>query len=164
MLDTRGLTWLEEAVKHIGLNEVKGVRHSPTILSWLDHLGAWWSDDETAWCGTFVAHCLRVAGLAYPKQWYRALDYANYGLPLSKPVYGCIAVLKRAGGGHVGFVVGENEKGDLLLLGGNQNNAVNISAFSKERVVCYVFPKGEHPYVMHENLNIGTANYSQSEA
>lgn len=141
MINTYNLPWLNEAVKHIGLNEIKGAKHSPVILSWLDHLGAWWADDETAWCGTFVAHCLRVAELKYPKHWYRALAYQDYGLPLPEPVVGCIAVFERqGGGGHVGFVVGENDKGDLLILGGNQNNAVNISTFDKTKVVAYVFP------------------------
>ena len=57
------LAWMVEAKKHVGLREVKGIKHHPTIISWLNELGAWWKDDETAWCGVFIAICLKRAGL-----------------------------------------------------------------------------------------------------
>ena len=51
------LAWIKEARKHIGLAEIPGKQHNPVIVNWLTALGAWWNDDETPWCGTFVAHC-----------------------------------------------------------------------------------------------------------
>ena len=37
------LPWIAEARKHIGLKEdTSRFKHSPTILSWLKKLGAWW--------------------------------------------------------------------------------------------------------------------------
>ncbi|KWQ05489.1 hypothetical protein SE27_09660 [Acinetobacter harbinensis] len=69
-IKTNDLAWMIEAKRHIGLKEVSGKTHNSTILSWLKSLGAWWSEDETAWCGTFIAHCLKVAGVKYPKHWY----------------------------------------------------------------------------------------------
>ena len=100
------LAWIAEARKHIGLKEnTSKFAHSPTILGWLKKLGAWWMDDETPWCGTFVAHCLQTAGVKFPKNWYRALAYLNGGTKLAKPCYGCVAVKTRVGGGHVCFVV-----------------------------------------------------------
>ena len=57
------LAWMVEAKKHVGLREVKGIEHHPTIAAWLNELGAWWTDDETAWCGVFIAICLKRAGL-----------------------------------------------------------------------------------------------------
>jgi len=53
-----------EARKYIGLAEVPGKNHNPMILNWLHELKAWWKDDETPWCGVFVAHCLRIGGRA----------------------------------------------------------------------------------------------------
>jgi len=53
---------------------------------------------------------------------------------------GCIVVFQREGGGHVGFVVGQDKYGRLLVLGGNQGNAVTIAAFSLDRVVGYRWP------------------------
>ena len=111
------LKWLIEARKHVGLAEIPGKQHNPVIVNWLAALGAWWNDDETPWCGTFVAHCLRTAGRGLPKHWYRAREYEGYGTKLKRPAYGCIAVLTRTGGGHVGFVVGEDKAGNILMLG-----------------------------------------------
>ena len=52
------LAWVAEARKHIGLAEVAGKQHNGTIVNWLIKLGAWWRDDESPWCGTFVVFCL----------------------------------------------------------------------------------------------------------
>lgn len=125
------LAWIAEARKHIGLREIKGLKHNPTIINWLVSLKAWWKEDETPWCGTFVAHCLKTAGVAYPKHWYRALDYLNYGSKLSKPAYGCVAIKTRQGGGHVCFVVGRDAKsGKLVCLGGNQGDMVSFALYA----------------------------------
>ena len=50
----------------------------------------------------------------------RAKEYAFAGKRLTKPAYGCLVVFTRQGGGHVGFVVGKDKAGNLLVLGGNQ--------------------------------------------
>ncbi len=129
---TGDLVWMIEAKKYIGLREnTSKTAHNPTILSWLKSLGAWWSEDETPWCGVFVAHCLMVAGVKYPTHWYRALAYLDGGTKLELPAYGCVAVKTRAGGGHVCFVVGQTAKGDLVCLGGNQNNMVSYAIYKK---------------------------------
>lgn len=125
--------WMNEAARHIGLREIPGKRHNSTIVRWNRDLGAWWTDDETPWCGTFVAHCLRSAGHPLPKYWMRAKAYFEWGVPCS-PRVGAIAVFGRKGGGHVGFIVGENAN-SLYILGGNQRNQVNISPIAKNRLV-----------------------------
>ena len=59
------LSWISEARKHIGLRDIKGAKHNPTILAWLKYnkeSTAWWRDDETPWCGLFVGHCLGKTG------------------------------------------------------------------------------------------------------
>lgn len=140
MADLPELPWMAEARRYIGLAEVPGKAHNPTIVRWLATLKAWWSDDETPWCGTFAAHCVRHAGRALPQHWYRALAWADAGARLDKPAYGCIAVFARKGGGHVGFVAGRDRAGNLLVLGGNQGNRVSIAKFEASRVVAYVWP------------------------
>ena len=138
------LPWIKEARSLVGLREIVGPKHSPRILQWLVQLGAAWNDDETPWCGTFVAHCLSTAGRPVPKHWYRAKAYAEgYGTLLKKPAYGCVAVKSRVGGGHVFFVVGELEDGSLVGLGGNQGNQVSLARFSRDSVIAYVWPP--HP-------------------
>lgn len=129
--NSNDLAWMVEAKKHIGLREIVGKQHNSTILKWIKGLGGWFTDDETPWCGTFVAHCLKVAGVAYPKHWYRALDYVNYGSKLVKPAYGCVAIKTRKGGGHVCFVAGRDQKtGKLVCIGGNQGNAVSYALYN----------------------------------
>lgn len=134
------LPWIFEARKHIGLKEIKGAKHNQTIIGWLKSLKAWWLEDETAWCGTFAAHCLKSANRFIPKDWFRAKEYVNAGAVLKKPAYGCIVVFSREGGGHVGFIVGIDQNGNIMVLGGNQGDAVNIRPFSKDRVLEYVWP------------------------
>jgi len=133
-------TWMTEAYKHLGLREVPGKGNNPTIVRWLTTLKAWWSDDATPWCGTFVAYCMKSAGYTPAKHYYRAKDWLNWGLPIAKPAVGCIVVFERKGGGHVGFVVGKDKAGNLMVLGGNQGDAVSIAPFDRSRVVGYRWP------------------------
>lgn len=169
MIKNNELPWIAEARKHIGLSEIPGKQHNPTIRNWLIRLGAWWQDDETPWCGVFVAHCLRESARKIPKHWYRAREYEAYGTKLDKPAYGCIAVMTRQGGGHVGFVVGQTGNGDLLVLGGNQGNKVSVARFPRSRITAYVWPEladgtKSNPAMFRYKLPIGIAGYSSSEA
>ena len=132
--------WITEARKYIGTAEIPGSKHNLTILNWLKSLKAWWQDDETPWCGVFVAHCMKVAGIPYPKLYMRAKEWATWGVALKKPAPGCVVVFERQGGGHVGFVVGVDERGRLMVLGGNQGNRVSIAPFDTARVIAYRAP------------------------
>ncbi|RYZ94063.1 MAG: TIGR02594 family protein [Moraxellaceae bacterium] len=124
------LKWIEEGRKYVGLREKVDGKPNPIILEWLRVLKAWWFETNTPWCGVFIAHCLSVAGVQYPKHWYRALDYLNYGARLSRPAYGCVAIKSRKGGGHVTFVVGQTSSGRLVCLGGNQGDMVSYAVYS----------------------------------
>lgn len=136
--------WFTEAKKHTGLKEIPGPRHNTVILSWLTKLGAWWRDDETPWCGVFVAHCMREAGLPVPKYWMRARAWSDYGANLraTHVAPGAILVFARKGGGHVGFYVGEDET-FYHVLGGNQSNMVNVMRIAKARCIAIRWPRGE---------------------
>lgn len=134
--------WLTLAVGHIGLREIPGAKHNQTIINWLVKLKAWWKDDETPWCGTFVANCLNEAGQPIIKNWMRAKDWASYGsnLRLSCLARGAILVFVREGGGHVGFYVGEDTT-HYHVLGGNQGNAVSVTRIAKARLIAARWPK-----------------------
>ena len=134
------LSWIAEARTHIGLREVPGPKTNSVISGWLTRLKAWWSDDATPWCGTFAAMCLANAGLTPPKDWYRATSWLTLPVALSRPAYGCVVVFTRDGGGHVGFVVGKDKAGNLMVLGGNQGDAVSIRPFAISRVAGYRWP------------------------
>ncbi|EMT3747175.1 TPA: TIGR02594 family protein, partial [Neisseria gonorrhoeae] len=52
------LPWIAEARRHIGLKEIPGAKHNPTIVQWLKETGgfpgaakSWYFEDETPWCG-----------------------------------------------------------------------------------------------------------------
>lgn len=132
--------WLTAARRHVGLAEVPGKEHNPTIVRWLRDLKAWWSDDETPWCGTFVAAAFREVGIPLPKHWYRAKAWLEWGVRLERPAFGCVVVFERSGGGHVGYVVGQDQLGRLLVLGGNQGNRVSVAPFTTDRVLGYRWP------------------------
>lgn len=151
------LPWVELARKHIGLREIVGPKHNPTILYWLAQLKAWWNDDETPWCGVFVAAMLKQANRYVVKHWYRALDWNNGGKRLDRAAYGCIVTFTRSGGGHVGFVVGKDKQGRLMVLGGNQSNSVSIAPFDVSRVSAYIWPadeNGNHLSPLPERYNL----------
>lgn len=136
--------WLTYARTKIGEREIAGPRHNPWIVRGLAKLKAWWSDDETPWCGFFVAHCMEEVGLHFPKHWYRAKGWIEYGSRLRSThvAPGAILVFDRAGGGHVGFYVGESLR-YFYVLGGNQGNKVSIVPIAKERCVAIRWPKDE---------------------
>lgn len=132
--------WIAVARRYVGTTEVKGSGTSPVIRKWLTSLKAWWTDDETPWCGTFVASCMKEAGMPIPKAWYRALAWLDWGVPVHSPFVGCVVIYSRLGGGHVGFVVGRDEHDRLLTLGGNQGDRVSIAPFDRSRALGYRWP------------------------
>ena len=146
MSEWNELSWIKLAKSLVGTKEIKGKVHNKTIAEMLSYLGAWWKDDETAWCGVFTAYCLKKNGIAIPKHWYRALDYKNYGNKLTAPAYGCIAVKSRNGGGHVTFVVGKTKDGRLVCLGGNQGDMVNYAVYRESDFDAFMwYGKGTRP-------------------
>lgn len=136
-------SWLTVARKYIGVREVKGPKHSPTIMGWLKRLKSWIKDDETPWCGVFVANCLDEAGLPIDDIYPRAKSWADYGsnLRFSHLAPGAILVFVREGGGHVGFYVGE-DSACFHVLGGNQGDSVSITRIAKSRCISARWPKG----------------------
>jgi uncharacterized protein (TIGR02594 family) len=79
-----------------------------------------------------------------------ALDFANWGQKLAGPAVGAFVPMARHGGGHIAIVVGRDQHGNLMCIGGNQADAVNIKPFPKARPVGYRWPIG-----VPQPLNIG---------
>jgi uncharacterized protein (TIGR02594 family) len=135
-----GPAWLEEASKHIGTREIPGPKHESKIIGWFKAIhAAWFVADEVPWCAAFVGGCLEAVGIRSSRS-AAAKSYLTWGVPLSAPVVGCIVVFLREGGGHVGFVVGKDAKGRLMVLGGNQGDAVTIAPFERARAVGFRWP------------------------
>ena len=134
-------SWLAAARADIGQRETLGPNDSPWIRRMLEKLGSSWLLGQP-WCGGAVAAWMKAAGCEIPQHWYRARAWSDWGQPLDRPANGCVVTFSRSGGGHVGLVVGEDAAGNLLVLGGNQGDAVNIRAFQRARVLAYRWPPG----------------------
>jgi len=137
------LPWIAAARSKIGEREIKGTKHNPFIVGIWSAVGAgWFKDDETPWCAGFVAWSLKQAGkpILGPSKVAGAKNWAEYGVKINAPAYGCIAVKTRDGGGHVGFVVGKDQHGNLMVLGGNQGDMVKISPFKKSDFFAFRWP------------------------
>lgn len=155
-------SWLALAESHIGVAEIKGQNHNPTVVQfWKDIRRGGIKDDETPWCAAFVGSMLERSGIKSTR-FESAKSYLDWGQKLERPCYGCIVVFSRSGGGHVGFVVGKDKSGNLLVLGGNQGDAVNVKAFPLSRVTGYRWPDG-HP-VLSGELPTDYAEISRNEA
>lgn len=134
--------WLVEARKLVGVKEIKGPQHTPEIIQmWRDIKRGGIKDDETPWCAAFVGAMLERVGIR-SSRFESARSYLDWGQMISEPVLGCVVVFSRQGGGHVGFCVGRDKAGNLLILGGNQADAVNVRAFPVSRVTGYRWPAG----------------------
>lgn len=154
--------WLIEARKNLGVKETKGMVHTPEVLKyWKDIKRGGIKDDETPWCAAFVGAMLERTGVKSTR-FESAKSYLNWGQLLVLPVVGCIVVFTRKGGGHVGFVVGRDAEGNLLVLGGNQGDEVNIKAFPVSRVTGYRWPS-DRPVPSDPLPILGTAQLSKTE-
>jgi uncharacterized protein (TIGR02594 family) len=98
------------------------------------------------WCGAFVAHCIKAAGAGdtIPKESARAANWTSWGTQ-SIPVgsddlpQGAVVVLTPQPGtntsGHVAFFSKFSADGKkVVLLGGNQSEAVNETGYSVTRI------------------------------
>ncbi|WP_311155657.1 TIGR02594 family protein, partial [Prevotella histicola] len=134
--------WMDIATSQIGVSEIPGNKSNPQIVAY--HATTCRStSDATPWCSSFVNWSLNEAGIRGTNS-ASSQSWLTWGKRISKPVYGCIAVLSYGGGhGHVAFVVGMNARGNIILLGGNQHDQVNLSPFKAK--MTYVYPRGYTP-------------------
>lgn len=131
--------WVVIGRKLIGVTEVPGPRHNPTILKFWTW-APWIKTDEDPWCGGFIGWCMKEAGIDIPKSYPSAASWATWGIACP-PQLGAIGVKKRTGGNHVFMIVGETpDKRSFKSLGGNQSNGVNISDIHKSDVYAVRWP------------------------
>lgn len=135
--------WLAKALSYLGLQEVPGAGDNPVIINMAKGVGGEaeknYKHDSVPWCKLFIIACLEQCGMRYDDSLW-ALDSVNWGQKLLGPCVGALAVLKRSGGGHVTWVVGRDQHGNVMCCGGNQNDEVNIKPFDPDRVVAWRYP------------------------
>lgn len=135
------------AERFIGTGEVPGSMDNPQIMAMLRLDGDWPEHDEVPWCSAFVNYICWLLRLPRSKN-LRARSWLNVGRPVSllqASVGFDVVILQRGGGnqpgpevieapGHVGFYAGV-EGNDILILGGNQGNSVNVSRYPDSRLL-----------------------------
>lgn len=154
-----------EGLKEYGTIEGSGSTNNKKIISWADEIARiypttytnwaadWYNKDSVPWCGLFTAliACRSANGnkARMPVNSYlSSLAWAGWGEAvdwkgkLNNVWMGDVAVFVREGGGHVGIVIGISTDGTyVVLLAGNQDNAVNIKMVSTSRLYAVRRPK-----------------------
>ncbi|CDP50952.1 Gp5 baseplate hub subunit and tail lysozyme [Devosia sp. DBB001] len=153
--------WLTAMRKYIGVAEIKGAHHNPTIIERID-----WADgkkdgkqlqgikdDELPWCASFLSGVLEENGIVSARSaWARS--YLNWGQKLGGPAVGAIVVFERGPqSGHVAIVAGRDARGNIVCIGANQSDMVKASPFATGRVLGYRWPPG---YALPKKIGMDT--------
>lgn len=140
--DARSPAWYNTAIKELHIKEVSGIKHNPRIIEYHKQTSLKAKTDEVAWCSSFVNWCFNRCGIKGTES-AAARSWLKWGEPLSSPRKGCVVVFWRVKltgwQGHVGFYVKEDDN-YIYVLGGNQDNEVNIKPYSKDRLLGYRWP------------------------
>lgn len=139
--------WLYVALSEYGISETPGPAANQRILQYQKSASGPLevSDDETSWCSGFISWVMCVSGVDHDAT-LAARSWLNQLSPLDSPRLGAVTVLWRKSPdswqGHVGLWMGEHS-GQVLLLGGNQNDRVCIAPYSTSRILGYRWPNLE---------------------
>ncbi|MGU3495944.1 TIGR02594 family protein [Xanthobacteraceae bacterium A53D] len=161
------LPWMAEAERRLGMHEV---RDNGALRKWLKSDGKTVGDPaKIAWCGDFVETCigLTLPGEPLPANPYGARNWTKFGRRLTTPAYGAVLVFWRGSKsgwqGHVGFYAGEHG-GNLLVLGGNQSNAITKAWLDDDRLLDIRWPSTFDPPTGGRVLLTSSGKLSTNEA
>ncbi len=127
-------------MRYVGVHELHGDQQNPVIMKMFHETGhKWVLDDETGWCCAAINYGAMQLNYEYSKKLY-ARSYLDIGIPIDKPVIGCLVIfwrVKHTGWkGHVGIYMGEN-KDHIFVMGGNQSNEFNYAQYPKNQLLGY---------------------------
>lgn len=131
--------WMDTAGKYIGTQE-SGENRGAQVDAWNQENGGALGDP---WCASFVNATLAENGIQGTGS-ASSQSFKNWGTDAGGPVTGAIVVFRNSDGrtGHVGYVQSVNSNGTINVLGGNQNQGVNVATFNTKKVVAYRLPPG----------------------
>jgi uncharacterized protein (TIGR02594 family) len=127
------------ATRFLGLTEAPGLASHPLVLAMLRLDQAWPEGDHTPWCGAFVSFVAWLLDLPRSRS-LAARSWLTVGQPVAlheARVGFDVVVLSRGAdtaAGHVGFYAG-SAPDSVLVLGGNQGDAVSIQPFPSSRIL-----------------------------
>lgn len=128
----------EIAKKEIGTEEQQGEGNNPRVIEYHSSCDSDFTSDAIPWCSAFANFCMQKAGGKGTRS-ALARSWLAWGRKIFKPHPGCIVIFERGTdgiSGHVGFYVKETAT-NIHVLGGNQGDSVNVSAYSKKRILGY---------------------------
>lgn len=142
------ITAFDLAQRFVGIAEIAGAKDHPLVVWWLSLCGLKDSKDETAWCSAFVNGIAWELRLPRSKS-AAARSWLTIGRPVTLQEAEAafdVVVLKRGTGsqpgpevlnaaGHVGFFAGRDGSNRVLVLGGNQGNAVSLEPFDPKNIL-----------------------------
>jgi uncharacterized protein (TIGR02594 family) len=141
------ITAYDLAGRFVGVAETAGLASNPQVLAMLRLDNAWPAGDDVPWCSAFVNYIAHLLRLPRSKN-LAARSWLQVGTPvqlIGAEVGFDVVILKRGGGnqpgpeviaapGHVGFFAGL-EADRVLILGGNQGDAVSVAGFRMDDVL-----------------------------
>ena len=128
------------ALSQYGVTEIIGKEHNPIVLNYFKEIGhRWVTTDETAWCSAFV-NWVALKGNVERCHKLTARSWLQVGTKINQPKLNDVVIFwrhkKSSWKGHVGFFIGYTEdKKHIYVLGGNQNNQVNIKKYPAYRLL-----------------------------
>jgi uncharacterized protein (TIGR02594 family) len=145
-----------EIEKADGVHEIHGREHSARVIEYHKTTRLRASSDEIAWCSSFVNWAFVRSGIRGTDS-ARARSWLFWGQQIECSLefapFGAVVIFQRGAGeqpgpnvldapGHVGFLYGTDALGSVLVLGGNQSNAVSIRPYSASQVLGIRWPAG----------------------
>lgn len=141
------LTAFDLAQRFVGVEETEGAASNPAVLAMLRLDNKWPQGDDVPWCSAFVNYICWLLRLPRSKS-LAARSWLAVGArvaPISAEPGFDVVILQRGDGpqpgpeviqapGHVGFFAGLDGQ-RVLVLGGNQGDAVNVAGFPASRVL-----------------------------
>jgi uncharacterized protein (TIGR02594 family) len=147
--------WMTLAFSELALGVKEGTKNDQTSpVKYLSYTGVPEKmrafSESKPWCAAFVNYVLEESG--YIGETVNPLAVENWngtwrewknGYEINRPSYGAIVTF---GDKHMGFVVGLSDDGTkLIVLGGNQNDEVNVSEYDIKDDFKYYLPNGYQP-------------------
>lgn len=128
---------LKIALSQYGVKEIAGENDSSQIMQYAKDLKwDWYKHDEIAWCALFINWVAWKAGYEFTNK-ANARSFLDIGEIVENPEIGDIIILERGNSswqGHVGLFINFYEE-QVLILGGNQSDSVNISKYNKSKIL-----------------------------
>ncbi|MBO0664173.1 peptidoglycan-binding protein [Jiella sp. MQZ9-1] len=130
--------WMAEIDRRRGLNEIRDNAALTAFLKIGRFLG---NPKNLPWCGDCVesAFAKALPEEVLPKNPFFAQNWAGFGRKVPA-IVGAVGVIRwSARAGHVGIVAGL-EGDTVVLLGGNQSNAINCRGFAQRNFIAFRWP------------------------